>query len=133
MGERKIILPMKKLLLVDEDLDSLRFCSTLLRQQGYDVRACASYAEAVARLETETFDFILVDQGGPGFEGRVVLDRARETEWRPPVLVMARCAEVNCYLEAMERGAVDYLEKPIPAAYLSRLVEAHGRADRCAA
>jgi DNA-binding response OmpR family regulator len=42
-----------------------------------------------------------------------------------PVVVLTRCLEMSCYLEAMQLGAVDYLEKPLPPAEFERLVTAH--------
>lgn len=122
MGEQK-----GKVLLVDEDLDSLRVFSALFQQQGYEVKACPSYEEGLASLETETYGFVLVEQGSSRFEGRGVLERAIEIDRRTPVLILARCLDVGCYLDAMQMGAVDYLEKPIPTAFLSRFVETHLR------
>ncbi len=130
MGEQRARFPKARLLLVDVDLDSLRVSTAPLQQQGYEVRACTSYEEALACLETETYDFILVEQGSPSFEGRAVLARAVETDRQRPVLVVARCSDIGCYLDAMQMGAVDYLEKPIPAAFLSRFVETHLRTHK---
>jgi FixJ family two-component response regulator len=62
----------------------------------------------------EDFDFAIVDQGGTSFEGRCVLERAAETHRTIPIVVVARCLDIRCYLEAMELGAVDYLERPKP-------------------
>jgi FixJ family two-component response regulator len=44
-----------------------------------------------------------------------------------PVLVLTRSVDMHCYLEAMQLGAVDYLEKPLPAAEILRIVEIHLR------
>jgi DNA-binding NtrC family response regulator len=41
---------------------------------------------------------------------------------RTPVVVLTRCLEMNCYLEAMQLGAADYLEKPVAPAEFERLV-----------
>jgi DNA-binding response OmpR family regulator len=79
-------------------------------------------------LESETFDFIIVSQGSRKFEGRSVLKRANEIDRRLPVLVLARCADVGCYIEAIQLGALDYLEKPLPPQELLRFVKSHLRA-----
>jgi FixJ family two-component response regulator len=42
-----------------------------------------------------------------------------------PVLVLTRCIDMHCYLEAMQMGAIDYLEKPVPPTDLVRFVRAH--------
>jgi DNA-binding NtrC family response regulator len=120
--------PKISVLVVDEDTNDLHFFSSLLEQEGYDVRACATYADALRWLESEIFDFVIVSQGSRKFEGRSVLKRANEIDRRLPVLVLARCACVDCYLEALQLGAWDYLEKPLPAQQLLRFIKSHLRA-----
>jgi DNA-binding NtrC family response regulator len=81
-------------------------------------------------LDLGGFDFIIVSQGSADFEGRGVLERATEIDRRLPVLVVARCLDMHCYLEAIQLGAVDYLAEPVPAAELDRLVANHSRLRR---
>jgi len=45
-------------------------------------------------------------------------------------LVVTRCMDMACYLEAMQLGAIDYLEKPIPPADLLRFVRGHVQHDQ---
>jgi DNA-binding NtrC family response regulator len=115
-------------LLVDEDANDIRSYSSLFEQEGYAVRACHTHADALRWLESEAFDFVIVSQGSRKFEGRSVLKRANEIDRRLPVLVLARCHDVGCYLEAIQLGALDYLEKPLPPQELLRLVKRHLRA-----
>jgi DNA-binding NtrC family response regulator len=111
-----------KILLVDEDAGDLKFYRSVLEGQGFEVSSCTSYEAGVQCLEQETFDFVLVSQGSPAFEGRTVLERALQVDRRRAVLVVARCVHMPCYLEAMQIGAVDYLEKPVPPLALLRFV-----------
>jgi DNA-binding NtrC family response regulator len=115
-------------LLVDEDANDLRSFSSLFEQEGYAVRACDTHADALRWLGSEVFDFIIVSQGSREFEGRSVLKRANEIDRGLPVLVLARCHDVGCYLEAIQLGALDYLEKPLPPQELLQLVKSHLRA-----
>ncbi|MEJ2008410.1 MAG: response regulator [Acidobacteriota bacterium] len=124
--------PKGKFLLVDRDIDTLHGITVTLHNRGYEVRACDSYEEALTYLGAETYDFILVDQGSPYFEGRAVLDRAMEIDRHTPVLIVTRFLHMACYLEAMQRGAVDYLVKPIPSASLIWVIGTH-LPQRCAA
>jgi DNA-binding response OmpR family regulator len=64
-------------------------------------------------LGREPFDLILLDQGGGGFEGREVLAQATEVDLKLRALVLARSYAKGCYLEAMQSGALDYLEGPL--------------------
>jgi DNA-binding NtrC family response regulator len=120
--------PMARVLLVDEDANDLRSFSSFLEQEGYDVRACARYGDALGWLECEIFDCVILSQGSPKFEGRSVLERAIEINRCLPVLVVARCADIGCYIEAVQLGALDYLEKPLPPPQLLRFVKDHLRA-----
>jgi DNA-binding response OmpR family regulator len=91
------------------------------------VDLCSRSEEGVDRLERQRFDFVLVCQGTPAFEGKPVLERAIALDRRMPVLVVTRCPNMHCYLEAMQLGAFDYVEKPIEATQLARMVETHLR------
>src|SRR5690242_8117957 len=88
---RQPLTPKGTVLLVDEDAEDLRYYCAMLLRDGYLVRACESYAEGARYLDSGDFDFIVVSQGGPGFEGRRVLVRAMEIDRHPPVLIVARC------------------------------------------
>lgn len=114
-----------KVLLVEGDPQDLHHYYEFLRQQGCEVVACRSHEEALKILEVERFGLVVVCQGSCAFEGRCVLERAIEIDRHTPVLVLTRCLEMNCYLEAMQLGAVDYLEKPVPPEQIARVLETH--------
>lgn len=114
-----------KTLLVDEDPSDVRYYYGVLRAMGHDVVVCQSYAEALALLERESFDLAIVGQGSPAFEGREVLVRALEINPSMPVLVIARTLDIDCYLEAMEIGAADYLERCAAPRDFMRSVDSH--------
>jgi DNA-binding response OmpR family regulator len=116
-----------RILLVDEDRDELNWLGQILRLEGYDVDACNCFDEGADCAARGHYDFVLISQGGPDFEGHRVLERATERDRHTPVLVLARCMEMTCYLEAMQLGALDYLEKPVPVAFLVRTIETHLR------
>jgi DNA-binding NtrC family response regulator len=76
-------------------------------------------------LGSEVFDFVMVSQGSRNFEGRCVVERATEIDRRVPVLVVARCLDMGCYLEAMQLGAVDYLAEPVTVSEIRRVLRNH--------
>ena len=115
----------KKILLVDEEAGDLGTLRSILEGQGFEVFTCASFEAGILCLEAEPVDFVVVSQGSHAFEGRTVLDRAMQLDRRRPVLVLTRSIDMHCYLEAMQMGAIDYLEKPVPPADLLRFVQAH--------
>jgi DNA-binding NtrC family response regulator len=114
-----------KALLVDENPEGLHYYCNIVEGCGYQVRACPSYQEAVYCLGSEVFDFVMVSQGSRNFEGRCVLERATEIDRRLPVLVVARCLDMGCYLEAMQLGAVDYLAEPVTVSEIGRVLGNH--------
>ena len=101
-------------LVVDEDSEYLDHIRRITQGMGFSVHACNSYAEGIRQLESGAVGFIIVGQGSRFFEGRYVLERAAEMHRNIPIIVVTRCLNIRCYLEAMDLGAVDYLERPEP-------------------
>jgi len=126
-SDRLLGLIRRRLLLVDEDLDDLAYYAAILQHQGYEVRSIPSYKDGAAWVGREDFDLILVGQGTCNFEGRSVLARAVERDRHNPVLVLTRSIDMPSYLEAMQLGALDYMEKPIPPSEIGPLVRKYLR------
>lgn len=116
-----------KVLLVDPDSGDRQYYSSILQQQGFEVCACASYSEGDHWLESGPVDFAVISQGTRAFEGRTLLERVLTIDRHIPVVVLTRSVDMNCYLEAMQLGAVDYLEKPLSSEQVLRVVETHLR------
>jgi len=117
--------PAGTVLLVDEDSEHLERIRGITQGMGYSIHACNSYAEGVRQLESRAFEFIIVGQGSRFFEGRCVVERAIEINRRLPVVVVARRLEMECYLEAMQLGAVDYFAEPSVGAEIARVLHNH--------
>ena len=130
LGQKPWVAP--RVLLVDHDCGDLNCDAEALRQRGYQVDVCSRWEDGVQRLERDHFDFVLVGQGSPEFEGRLVLERAIAIDRRMPVLVVTRCPDMHCYLDAMQLGAFDYVEKPVEPSQLARIVETHIRPAKTA-
>jgi DNA-binding NtrC family response regulator len=120
-----------KVLLVDEEAGDLSTLRQSLEGHGFEVFTFATYKAGIQCLETEPFDLVVVSQGTQAFEGRGVLDRAQQQDRHRPVLVLARCIDMPCYLEAMQMGATDYQEKPVLPSGLLQFVRAHTARAEC--
>jgi DNA-binding NtrC family response regulator len=118
-------LPRGRALLVDEDAKDLKYFTTLLGHIGYSVRAFANYREAVECLEHEYFDLVIVSQSSPAHESHRLVEFTIGRDRYTPVVVLTRCLDINCYLEAMQLGATDYLEKPLTPAEFEHAVTTH--------
>jgi DNA-binding NtrC family response regulator len=112
---------------VDEDTEDLKYFMTLLGRMGYSARAFTYYQEAEKCLESDRFDFAFVNQGGPAFEAHRLVELILARDRHTPVVVLTRRLEMNCYIEAMQLGAADYLEKPLAPAEFERLLTTHCR------
>lgn len=114
-----------RVLMVIDEPESLGHHSELLRSMGYEVLACTSYGAGMEMLQDEEFDFVTVGQGGLAFEGKGVVMRALEIDRNTPVLVLARTSDMGNYLEAMQLGAVEYLEMPVSQEEFARVLRTH--------
>jgi DNA-binding response OmpR family regulator len=65
---------------------------------------------------------VVVDLGGADFEGRIVLEQLSTLGTRVPTIVLGRQKSMRCCLKALELGADDYFEKPVPPSELKRVV-----------
>jgi len=101
-------------LLILEEPHDLEIYGTFLRDRGYETLMCNSPGEGINSLETDSVSLVIVSQDTPAFEGRLVLERSLLLHPEVPVLVVARVLDMHYYLEAMDLGAIDYLERPEP-------------------
>ena len=101
-------------LLILEESHDLEIYGSFLRDRGYQTLMCTSPSEGINCLEAESVSLVIVSQGTRAFEGRQVLERSLQLHPKVPVLVVARVLDTHCYLEAMDLGAIDYLERPEP-------------------
>jgi len=118
-------LPRGRALVVDQNRKDLQGYTGVLQRLGFDVKPFTNYQEASRCLEQETPDFVFVNQGSKAFEARGVVQRALARDRHTPVVVLAQSLDMSCYLEAMQLGAVDYVEKPLAPDELEHLVTTH--------
>jgi DNA-binding NtrC family response regulator len=89
----------------------------------YDVSIAASADEAFNLLEAQPFDVVLTDLRMPGKSGLKVIDKALALPQRPAVLMMTAYGNIDTAVEAMKRGAVDFLTKPVNIERLEVLIQ----------
>src|SRR5215207_1934792 len=81
--------------------------------ENYDVSVAANADEAFNLLDAQAFDVVLTDLRMPGKSGLKVIDKALALPQRPAVIMMTAYGNVDTAVEAMKRGAVDFLTKPV--------------------
>lgn len=113
-----------KILIVDDDLDTLKLVGLLLQRQGYTVIAANTGAKALQKARDEQPDLILLDVMMPDMDGYEV---ARRLRMEPatvsiPILMFTAKSQVDDKLTGFESGADDYITKPAhPAELLARV------------
>ncbi len=90
---------------------------------SYDVTVAANADEAFNLLDAQPFDVVLTDLRMPGRSGLKVIDKALALPHRPAVLMMTAYGSVESAVEAMKRGAVDFLTKPVNIERLEVLIQ----------
>jgi predicted signal transduction protein with EAL and GGDEF domain len=127
--------PATRLLVVDDEELNRDMLSRRLARYGYEVVTVASGPEALAAVERNAFDALLVDVMMPDMSGLEVLRRLREqrsAEELPILMVTAR-AQSEDVVEALDLGANDYVTKPIDMQVMLARIRtqvAHRRADQ---
>ncbi len=116
----------EKVLIVDDDLDTLRLVGLLLERQGYQIIAADNGKQAIAKTKTESPDIILLDVMMPDLDGLEVarLLREEESTKKVPIIFFTAKTQVDDKIAGFEAGADDYLTKPVHPAELTARVKA---------
>ena len=101
------------ILVIDDEELIRETLAEYLTQQGYEVVACGSGEQGLAEASRRPFAIALCDMQLPGMDGLKVLDRLQQLSPETSVLLITAFATVENAVEAFQRGAQDYLMKPI--------------------
>lgn len=111
----------QKILIADDEPDTLDLCSKILKKEGYEVLTVNDGMEAARMIERDPFDLLLLDIRMPGKNGMEVLDIA--TAIGLDTVMITAYATIETAVEAMKKGARDYLTKPFTAAEIRSVVD----------
>ncbi|MEW5849145.1 MAG: diguanylate cyclase [Myxococcota bacterium] len=100
-------------LIVDDEAFSRRLLADAMAADGHLVRTADTGEDALAVLETEPVDVVLVDLVMPGMGGMRLIERARQRDPHLELVVCTSVKDVDTAVTAMRAGASDYLVKPI--------------------
>jgi two-component system response regulator AtoC len=112
-------------LIVDDEETARSFISAALSDGGYEPLEAGTLKKATKVIETGSADIILLDLNLPDGSGLSLLDRIALENPSPPVILITAYGEVDTAVEAMKKGAQDFLQKPLD---LERLIQAVERA-----
>ncbi|MCK6548627.1 sigma-54 dependent transcriptional regulator [Myxococcota bacterium] len=103
----------RRILVVDDDEHLRKFLTRGLSRIGFQTVAADSGSSGIALLREQSFDCVVCDLHMPDVDGLDVLRFAAELSPRPPFIVLTGYGSVSVAVEAMKRGASDFLEKPV--------------------
>lgn len=114
----------EKILIVDDDVDSLKLIGLMLKRNGYEVVAADTGTNALAKADTESPDLIILDVMMPDMSGLEVCRRLRANANTVdiPIIMFTAKTLIDDKVKGFEAGADDYLTKPThPAELASRV------------
>lgn len=115
-----------QVLVIEDDLFLQKNLLGMLLAEGYHACGVNSGEEALERLEIQTADMVILDQGLPGMDGLTTCRRIRR-QWQMPVLMLSACTDAIDKAMGLETGADDYLSKPFESVEFMARVRAHLR------
>jgi len=105
-------MPKPRILVIDDDAGIRESLRMTLEYDGYDVSGAATGQEGLALVEREAPDLVLLDVKMPGMDGLDVLTRLHSMYDALPVVMISAHGTPSSAVEAIRKGALDFLEKP---------------------
>jgi diguanylate cyclase (GGDEF)-like protein len=111
-----------KILIVDDEPDTLEILEVLLRVEGYEVVIASTGEEGVNKAEQEKPQVILMDINLPGIDGNEALRRIRKYNPLQCVIMLTAFATVDNAIQALKEGAADFVKKPFENEHLIHII-----------
>lgn len=121
--------PGARILIADDEPGIRRTLVDIFRRVGYHPSEATSGTEALQKLQTESFDLVLLDLNMPGMSGTAVLTEARPHAPNTVFIIITAYATLDSAIVALRHWAFDYLFKPSSVREILRVVE-NGLASR---
>jgi DNA-binding NtrC family response regulator len=121
-----------RVLVVDDEPDMVNTCGRILRRAGYRSLTMSDPQRALAFIESERPDLVLIDLRMPAVDGLALLRRAHEVDPALPVVVITAFATIESAVAAVKQGAFDYLPRNFLVDHLTAIVERALRQRRLA-
>lgn len=118
---------MLRVLVIEDDPETLRFLEKGLRQEGYSVEVASSGEDGYLMTTDSEYDVVVMDIMLPGRDGLSVVKQLRGERNRTPVLVLSAKGALDDRIRGLRAGGDDYLTKPFAFAELVARVEALAR------
>ena len=114
---------MSKILVVDDEVNSLKVLSATLKKGGYDVQTARGGEEAISRFSENEYNLVLSDYRMPGMDGEELLNKLKTIAPSVPVVLMTGYGTIELAVIAMKKGAYSYMTKPVNMEALLTIVK----------
>ncbi|MBL9022167.1 MAG: sigma-54-dependent Fis family transcriptional regulator [Myxococcales bacterium] len=112
-----------RILIVDDEANARAALSEILREEGYATEVAADGFKALGKIEEFSPDVVLTDLKMPGLDGIGLMQKARELTQHATFVVMTAFGTIPNAVEALQKGAYQYLTKPLDFPQLALVVE----------
>jgi two-component system, NtrC family, response regulator PilR len=114
---------MAKILVVDDNPDVLKLIADILESNDYEVKTVSNGASAIKELENNDYDMVLTDLMMPDVDGMQVLENAILKTPKTMCIILTGHGTIKSSVEAIKKGAFDYITKPVSPTELLIYVE----------
>lgn len=112
-----------KILVIDDEESMCDFMEIMLSKEGYSVETVNSPLTAISQIKQNEYDLVIADLNMPEMDGLEVLEEVKKFKKDQDLIVMTAYASVDTAIEAMKRGAVDYITKPFKVDEIKLAIE----------
>lgn len=113
---------MKRILVVDDEENARIALSKILSREGYDVASAGNGYEALNYLRDKEVELIITDINMPEMNGMTFLRELNRNHPSCNVIMITAYGEVESYIEAMNLGAFEYINKPVKLEELNKII-----------
>ncbi|HUR66259.1 MAG TPA: sigma-54 dependent transcriptional regulator [Chitinophagaceae bacterium] len=104
---------MKRILIIDDDMDMCRLLSHFLQRKGFETDVAHSGAKGLDKFTSDHFDLVLSDFRLGDMDGREVLQKIKQEDSEAIVIIITGYSDIKTAIEVMRHGAFDYITKPL--------------------
>jgi len=101
-----------KILIAEDEEITVKHLVNTLKKEGYAVDSAANGIDALRKAESDSFDLLIADIKMPGMTGIELLERVRDKLPELEVIIVTGYGSIGSAIEAMKKGAIEYLTKP---------------------
>jgi DNA-binding NtrC family response regulator len=102
----------EKILVVDDEESMCNFLSIMLKKEGYQITTALSAKEALKKMSKDSYNVVISDLKMKEMNGLELIDQITKMDSAPYVIIMTAFATIESAIEALKKGAFDYITKP---------------------